>query len=117
MSDETTEEEKNLLDDWARIVGLVLMAIVALLALALAGWVYWNRESSVVKAMQPIFLFMLCFGTLIQICTLVPLGMDDENTPNVDAACTAYIWLNGLGSTFILSALFSKLWRVNKVRG
>lgn len=114
MSDE--EIELNLLDPALRAVGLVLMAITMAVAAFLAGWVLWQRRSPVVKAMQPVFLIMLCFGAFLTNLGIVPLGIDDVNNPNADAACMAYPWFLALGSTFILSALFSKLWCVRKTQ-
>ena len=115
MSDQIVVEEKNLLDDSLRTVGLVLMSLGMALSLFLGLWVFCKRRSPIVRATQPTFLVMLCIGSIISLSIIVPLGANDENTANIDAACLSMPWLDGLGSTFIFAALFSKLWRVNKI--
>ena len=108
----------NLLNENLRWIGLGLMTVCLLLTLALAGWVYRHRKAPVVQAMQPVFLIMLCAGNIITNFTIVPLSVDDSMTSSqqhLDAACQALPWLTSMGRTLILSALFSKLWRVNQI--
>lgn len=115
MSDQEEAVNLNLLDQGVRLAGLVLMGLNQLLALSLIAWVWWNRASPVVKAKQVAFLILLAFGTIVTSSTIIPLGADDQNASNVSAACQAYQWLNSVGAAFILSALFSKLYRVNQI--
>ena len=110
-------ENKNLLSEGARITGLVFMALSIVPAVGLGIWVVAKRQDSVVKAMQPIFLLLLCVGTIISDCAVVPLGVTDENTSmdDIEGVCLAAPWLTHLGGVVVLSALFSKLWRVNLI--
>jgi 7 transmembrane sweet-taste receptor of 3 GCPR len=101
----------HLLGNGVRIAGLVMMSIVIALGSFLAVWVYWNRNAQVVKMMQPPFLFMVCVGIIVSSFTIIPLGANDENTSNIDAACLALPWLASIGDTITISALSSKLLR------
>lgn len=109
------EEELNLLNNDLRVAGLALMAACMALAAGLALWVGWHRKSPVVRAMQPVFLVLLLVGNIITNASIVPVGMDDATTSNPDAYCQAFPWLNAVGQTAILSAMFSKLWRINQI--
>lgn len=107
--------EYNLLNEPTRIAGLVLMSLGLALAVYLAAWTLWHRQSPVVKAMQPAFLFMLPCGSVLTLLAIVPMGMNEFNTANIDAACISISWLESLGETIVLIALVAKLWRVNQI--
>lgn len=95
--------------------GYALMAIVVLSCLFFAGWVYWYRQLRIVRTMQPTFLITLCLGILIMSLAIVPMGVDDGSASvrGCNIACMATPWLLSLGFTVTMSALFSKLWRIN----
>lgn len=103
------------LSNGVRVVGLVLMSISIALAVGLGGWVVWNRNAPVIRAMQPVFLLMLCAGSVLYALAILPSGANDLNSHHVNVACVSWLWLQYLGSTLSLSALFSKLWRVNEI--
>jgi len=114
--DSDIEQDYNLLNEPARIVGLVLMSLSLALAVYLMAWTFWHRTSSpVVKAMQPAFLVMLPFGAALSLLSIVPLGLNEYNTANINAACISFSWLESLGDTVVLIALVAKLWRLNQV--
>ena len=98
-----------------RWVGFSLAALVIIVSLGFAIWVNLHRQVRVVRASQPPFLIMICFGTFIMALSLFPLGIDDEiaTVQMCDVACMAGPWLIALGFTFTFSALFSKIWRIN----
>ena len=79
--------------------------------------VYRNREHDVLKAMQPGFLIAICFGVGIMALTIAMLSwVNLDVSDNVkDAACMAQPWFLSMGFTIVMSALFTKLWRLNKV--
>lgn len=60
---------------------------------------------------------MTCFGTLIAGLAIIPLSIDDEKhtQKGCDIACMASPWLISIGFITCFSALFSKIWRVNKI--
>lgn len=107
--------EFNLLDEPTRIAGLVLMSISLALAVYLAAWTFLRRNSPVVKAMQPAFLCMLTCGSMLSLLAIVPMGMNDFNTANIDAACMSIHWLEDMGESIQYIALVAKLWRVNQI--
>lgn len=100
-----------------RLTGWALGGISCLTSIIMALWVWRNREERVVRASQPIFLWMLCAGTLIMGSCIFPFGIEDDlvSFRGVDIACMASIWLYSIGFVMTYSALFSKMWRINRV--
>jgi len=114
-------------------VGYALFGIQAVFVLSCAAWTVWNRSRHVVRASQPIFLCLLCFGAFVLNLSMLPIGVQGKyrylqgettgemtDVPNpdiamVDVACMAVPWLFSLGFSIIFSALFAKIWRVRKV--
>jgi len=109
-------ENKNLIGE-VRWVGYALGFVIIAMASLFGGWVAINRKHRVVKISQPIFLHLICFGVVVLSCAIFPLGIDDSGSTERgrDAACASIPWLVSLGLSLIFSALFSKLWRINKV--
>ena len=105
----------NLIDPATRIAGLVLMSLLIAIASGCLLFVLMYYTSPVLRAMQPLFLVMLCVGYLMLALAIIPQGMDDQTTENVDAACGATFWMSSIGVTLLLSALLAKLWRINKI--
>lgn len=115
MSSGNNKPNLNQLNRPTRAAGYSLMGIVLSLSVFFAIWIALYRQSRVVKTMQPIFLIPVCMGIFISTLSILPLGLDDGVISNVDTACMSIPWLNGIGISLKLSALFSKLWRVNKI--
>lgn len=90
-------------------------------SIVFAVWVVAKRDTRVVKGSQPGFLFLICIGSAIMTSSIFPLGMDDEwfdkigeDCPECNIACGSWPWLLFVGFTVLFSAIFSKLWRLNK---
>jgi len=117
ITSEAEDNDANLyrVSPKAIMSGLVVMSMIVGLSVVLLGWVFWHRKSSVVIAMQPEFLMILCFGVILSEFSIVAFGKDETNAANIDRSCLTVVWLDHLGSTLIISALFSKLWRVNQI--
>jgi hypothetical protein len=101
-----------------RISGLILCAILAGSAVVCLAWVAIQYQHRVVQNSQPFFLIMLCVGVLILSSTILPLSIDDEvcdSLSGCDHACMASPWLLSIGFVICFSALFSKIWRVNRI--
>jgi hypothetical protein len=101
-----------------RIPGLVLCGIMACAAIAFIIWIVTYQKHRVVRSSQPFFLIMLCVGVLVMSSTTIPLSVDDgvcSNFAGCDKACMASPWLISIGFVTCFSALFSKLWRVNRI--
>ena len=98
-------------------IGILMAAIVMLTALLFMYWTYANSRKRVVKASQPMFLQMVCLGTLFMAAAIVSSSVDDgvadQSTCNV--MCMLSPWFFFCGFVISFSALFSKTWRINKV--
>jgi len=101
----------------ARWFGWSLAILVILTSLGFAAWVTVNRKTRVVKASQPIFLQLICVGTLLMSSSIFPLGIDDEiaSQRGCNISCMAIPWLFGCGFSCVFAALFAKTQRVIQV--
>lgn len=100
-----------------RAVGFTLFGIIAITSISFAGFVICHRQQQVVKALQPIFLLCICGGVLVLGSSIIPLSFDDEiaSQHGCDISCMALPWLVCLGFSVAISALFAKLWRINRL--
>lgn len=99
-------------------LGLSLMAFAAAASVACGLWVFVYRQHRVLKASQPPFLYLACFGALVQALAIFTISFDESDGWTEDqlgAACMAMPWLLALGTILVYGALFSKLYRLNKV--
>jgi 7 transmembrane sweet-taste receptor of 3 GCPR/5'-nucleotidase, C-terminal domain len=99
------------------ILGWTFSTIVLCTALFFCTWVIRNRKLRIVKTMQPVFLVAICVGVFVMGLSIIPLSIDDgiASQRGSDIACMAIPWLFCTGFTIAQSALFSKLWRINKL--
>lgn len=110
--------EQNYLDATVRAAGLSLASLALLAILFSALWVFINNSHSVVIAAQPPFLYILCMGSILTTISMFISSFDESSgwdEATLDVACIAIPWLVSLGHVVTYSALFTKLWRVNKV--
>lgn len=100
-----------------RIVGYVLATVIFLLAGYCVWWVYSYRKERVVRASQPLFLVTIALGSLLMAATIIPLSIDDAvaSQTGCNIACMMSPWLFSVGFVTSFAALFSKLWRINKI--
>lgn len=99
------------------IFGYVAFAIVAISSIGVAIWVWFDRNTNIVRSSQPSFLLMICAGTLILGSSIIPLTFDDQNSNQeaADIACMSFPWLLFLGFTTAFASLFSKTWRIHQI--
>jgi hypothetical protein len=112
------EPEQNYLNPGIRAVGFALMGIAISGAVAAGVWVYVYRKHRIVVAAQPYFLYELCLGIFISASTIFTISNDESygwTDQELGRACMAIPWLLSLGHIITYGALFSKLWRINKV--
>ena len=112
------DPEKNYLSPHLQALGLSLMAFAAAASVACGLWVFVYRKHRVLKASQPPFLYLACFGALAQALAIFTISFDESDGWTEDqlgAACMAMPWLLALGTILVYGALFSKLYRLNKV--
>jgi len=110
------EKQLNQLGSFSAF-GFTAAAVIGLSSILLAVWVRCNRKLRVVKAMQPVFLVVLCCGTLIIGMSGIPFGIDDGNSSQkgCDMACMSIPWLLTNGFLITCAAIFAKLWRINRL--
>ncbi|CAB9510575.1 Gamma-aminobutyric acid (GABA) B receptor [Seminavis robusta] len=108
------EIEMNLIPTGVQVFGLCLAALVMLLSIGCAVWTYTYRSAYVIRAAQPIFLGLMCLGTFILACTIIPLSFQ-EDLSGLNGACMTIPWLFCVGFTVAIAALFSKAHRINKL--
>jgi hypothetical protein len=97
--------------------GYTCASLIIVASVLSAIWVRVRRNSKVVSTMQPFFLIALCMGVLLLGSSLIPLSIDDgvASERGCDIACISLPWLLSVGFTLCVSALFSKLLRINKL--
>jgi len=110
--------DQNFINEGLRVFGLTLMSIAIAASVATAVWVYFHRKHRVLAAAQPYFLYLLAFGSAVEASTIFTISFDESygwTTQQLSKACMATPWLLSMGHIIVYGALFSKLWRVNKV--
>ena len=109
-------EQKNQLGS-IQAAGFALFAVIAFTSISFVAFVFCSRRQQVVRALQPIFLVTICFGVLVMGSTIVPLSIDDETASQrgCNIKCMALPWLLSMGFSIAMSALFAKLWRINRL--
>jgi len=122
-------EDMTKISSTLKILGIILFAVQVTLSLACAAWTVYYRNEALVNASQPLFLSLVCFGTLVMSLSIIPLGVQGEyrheqdqqgqltSAPNpdialIDAGCMAVPWLLSLGFSIVFSALFAKIVRI-----
>merc|ERR1711966_438221 len=91
-------------------VGYILCVAIVGLSFGFGGWTYHNRKAKVVRASQPIFLYIICVGTAFIGASIIPLTLGPEDGP-----CQAFPWMLSIGFSLTFSALFTKTYRIKKV--
>ena len=108
---------QNYITKAAKISGICLFVISLAVVLASVVWVFVNRHDPVVVAGQPVFLYTLCFASIL-LCFLILISLFDEtwgfSQEGLDAACCAWTWFDAQGRTIAYSALFTKVSMVHK---
>jgi hypothetical protein len=91
--------DMNYIGSGLRIVGLIMSGIVLLLSASFSIWTHLRRDSRVVKASQPVFLHIICFGTFLMGSAIIPLSFDEEiaSQNGSSIACMAVPWLLCVG--------------------
>lgn len=99
-------------------VGYTICALAVLLSVGWSVFTFWYRSRKEIRMAQPVFLYMTCTGTFIIAITIIPLAQQEPSpTSALDVACMARLWTASFGFTTSFSALFCKMWRLNKLLG
>eukprot|EP00934_Nitzschia_sp_Nitz4_P007164 Nitzschia sp. Nitz4//scaffold183_size43938//21801//24764//NITZ4_007270-RA/size43938-augustus-gene-0.71-mRNA-1//1//CDS//3329539614//7154//frame0 len=100
-----------------REIGWGVGGFSCLCSLFFALWVWRHSRAKVVRDSQPVFLYMICGGTFLMAGSAFPFGVEDDIAPGevTDRCCMAAMWLYCMGYVVTFTALFAKIWRVNRV--
>ena len=111
------EVESNYIGWGWRSGGWVLAFAPIFASIYFAGFTWLKRETYVVRASQPIFLLLICFGVVLMASTIFPMSIDDElaDGNTLDILCNMVPVLFHIGWCITFAALFAKTRRVNLV--
>ncbi|KAL3943197.1 MAG: hypothetical protein SGBAC_002727 [Bacillariaceae sp.] len=130
---ERPAEDYNKIAEALHIFGFAVVGILLGLCVICLAWMYTCRDQWVVRISQPLFLYVILFGTVVSSIAVPFLGFETEYrfvqdassgeltdvaNPNigiVDVGCMAVPWFYGLGFAITFSALFAKIQRVRLI--
>mmetsp|Transcript_3749 Transcript_3749/g.9815 ORF Transcript_3749/g.9815 Transcript_3749/m.9815 type:complete len:1053 (-) Transcript_3749:498-3656(-) len=101
----------------ARGIIWILAGLSCLVSVCFALWVWTYQHERVVRASQPVFLYLVCAGTFVMALSVFTLGVEDDiaSYEFTSATCMASYWLYVLGFTAVISAMFAKMWMLGQV--
>lgn len=101
----------------SRVIGWSFGGFSCFCSLLFAFWVWRNKRSSVVLSSQPMFLNLICLGTLLMAGCIFLFGVEDDiaSTAVTSGSCMGSMWLYSFGYVIIVTALSSKIWLINRV--
>ncbi|KAI2510939.1 G-protein coupled GABA receptor [Fragilaria crotonensis] len=106
----------NLINSASRTSGLALCALVIVVALGWIAFTYLHRDAKYIRGSQPPFLYMLCIGVILMAASIIPMSLQEPMpTSSLNVSCMSQLWLLSAGFTTAFSALFCKIWRLNKL--
>lgn len=111
------EENMNLITQGVRSFCLLLSTVIIVLSICFLSCTVALRKKTVFRMSQPPFLIMICIGTFLMAIGIICLSMDEgvATVTGLNASCTLMPWLLSIGFVVTFAALFSKLWRINKL--
>ena len=111
-------ESMHLISPSVRATCLTLCGIILATSFAFLIYTVKMRKKPTIRMSQPPFLMMICVGTIFMATAIIPLSMDEGVAGQriLDASCSMTYWFFSFGFTITFAALFSKLWRANRVR-
>lgn len=113
-----TISDKHFLSKGVQITGLSLASVAFVIAVISAMWVYFRQQDTLIKAAQPEFLYLMCFGSMLVSSSLFFISFDEDkgwSEEQLDRGCSAFPWFFCLGYIIMYCAVFSKLWRLSKL--
>ena len=112
-----SELDENHIAPAARVLILLLGCLSLGLSVSFAAWTLLHKRNRVVRASQPIFLYIICIGTFFMGGAVLLLGVDDGiiSLDTCQVACIVFPWLLCLGFALTTSALFTKTHRINLI--
>lgn len=106
----------NFISSGVLATGLTLSTLVILASIGLIVFTYLYRKRKFIRGAQPQFLCLLSSGVIIMAASIIPMAMQEPvSQKGLNASCMAQLWLFSFGFTTTFSALFCKLWRLNRL--
>ncbi|CAB9521351.1 Gamma-aminobutyric acid (GABA) B receptor [Seminavis robusta] len=110
--------DNNYLSTSVRAIGFSVMALTWFIVIGAMVAIVSLRFTNTIQRAQPFFLLLLCMGSLLTSFAIFTLSWD-ENTgatqAQLDLACGTTPWAFFLGQIITFMALFSALWRLDRV--
>ncbi|CAB9519776.1 acid type B receptor subunit 2 [Seminavis robusta] len=109
--------DMNLIPLGVQGFGWGLMGFIMALSIGCIAFALQYRRKRAVSSAQPAFLVMIASGCLVMATAIIPMSLQ-EPIPNsgLDIACMSQLYLVCLGFCVSFSALFCKLYRINKLQ-
>jgi 7 transmembrane sweet-taste receptor of 3 GCPR len=110
--------DENYLSRGIQVTGLILAGVAVIGAISSGCWGYIYRAHKLVRANQPEFLYLLCFGAALIATSSIFVAFDESDgfsEEQLSAMCSAFPWFFVIGYLLMYCALFSKLWRLSKL--
>ena len=104
--------DQNHLSDGIRIAGLTLASIAFFAIVSSAIWIIIYRHHTVLIASQPLFLFAMCGGSMLETIAIVLLSFDEArgwSVATLSGICIAVPWFVVLGHIVTYNMLFTKV--------
>jgi len=98
--------------------GLFMSSLAIVVGLVCGVGILVYRKKKIVQASQPIFMEMICLGSVIIAMSVFPLSLQESSVSNkevLDISCMLTPWLVCIGFVTSFSVLFAKTLRLNKV--
>ncbi|CAB9526143.1 Gamma-aminobutyric acid (GABA) B receptor [Seminavis robusta] len=110
--------DQNYLSRGIRAVGLTLFGIATGAVFVSVVFITVYRKHRIIVASQPPLLYLLCLGSAVLSLDILLSSFDESygwTDDMLDKACLAIPWMDTMGHLMVYCALFTKLWRVQRV--
>lgn len=96
-------------------VSFAMLVIIILATFGFSIWTCMHWNCRVVRASQPPFLLLLCFGIAVMALSIIPYSLEHIDIDHTDVTCYSQVYLLTIGFGLTFSALFAKTFRVNTI--
>lgn len=110
--------DENLLPKWASGLGLALMLVAWGFSIFMSFCLWLWREKPLILAGQPLFLQLLCIGSILTSTSILVLSFDEGDEwsdAQLDTACVLTPWFFFVGINTMWAGLFCKLLRIERL--
>ncbi|KAJ3119463.1 hypothetical protein HK098_005491 [Nowakowskiella sp. JEL0407] len=93
-----------------KIAFFVIAAVSMVYSILLLAGLIYKKSSKVVRRSSPIFLYLMCVGSMVRYAAIFADGAD----PSV-GSCVAYLWMKYIGFCLIFGSILTKTHRINAI--